>query len=87
MVPQVAVYEGYIDTEEYDLNLADADEVADFLDQYFNDDIRYDKSVTKDLKFETVPGDAQEYLQHNFCSYSDLDWQCTEYKIKEEGDE
>ena len=74
MVPQVCTYRAEVDVDEEDL-----EHMSDFMEQFFNDEVRWSGEHT--IMFTTVNENAQDYLQEHFCSDSDLDFQCTEYEI------
>lgn len=74
MVPQYAVYEKEIEVDEEELEYE-----SDFLDQYFNDELRWDENLK--LEFKTSKEDPSKYLKENFCEYSDLNWQCVECEM------
>jgi hypothetical protein len=80
MVPQVAVYETEVEVDDEDIKY-----IEDYLDQFFNDDVKYCDTHLSKLVFNTVDCDSQHYYKHYFCEYSDLDFQCTEYEVVKDG--
>lgn len=81
MIPEYAIYEAEIEMDEEELEYKE-----DFLDQYFNDELRYDYDALAKLEFKKASEDPQRYYKYYFSGYSDLEWQCTDYEIVEESE-